>query len=71
MASKDCSACAAASACTAPSTTSAIALAFEETAEAASLVEPPALLLHHWRPGAGMVTHLFPIGTFPGPFDFG
>lgn len=58
-------------ACTAPSTTSAIALAFEETAEAASLVEPPALLLHHWRPGAGMVTHLVPIGTFPGPFDFG
>jgi len=58
-------------ACTAPSTTSAIALAFEETAQAASFVEPPALLLHHWRPGAGMVTHLVPIGVFPGPFDFG
>jgi len=58
-------------ACTAPSTTSAIALSFDENAQAASYAEPPGFLLHHWRPGHGMVSHLLPIGRFPGPYDFG
>ncbi|WAC25696.1 phosphodiesterase [Ancylobacter sp. SL191] len=55
---------------TAPSTTTAIALRLVPEAEAASFVEPPALLLHQWRPGTGLVTHHVPIGRFPGPFDF-
>ncbi len=55
---------------TAPSTTTAIALKPWAGADPASHVEPPALLRHHWRPGAGMLTHVVPIGDFPGPFDF-
>jgi 3',5'-cyclic-AMP phosphodiesterase len=56
--------------CAAPSTTTAIALRLAPEAEPASFVEPPALLLHHWREGAGLVTHHVPIGTFPGPLPF-
>jgi Icc protein len=56
--------------CTAPSTTTAIALRLHPDAEPASYLEPPAFLLHHWKADAGLVTHLVPIGTFPGPFDF-
>ncbi len=55
---------------TAPSTTTAIALRLAEGAEPASYVEPPAFLLHQWRPDTGLVTHHVPIGRFPGPFDF-
>ena len=55
---------------TAPSTTTAIALCLQPDAEAASFVEPPAMLLHHWRPRIGLVTHFVPIGSFPGPFPF-
>jgi 3',5'-cyclic AMP phosphodiesterase CpdA len=54
---------------TAPSTTSAIALRFCPDAEPASFIEPPAMLLHQWRPD-GMITHVVPIGMFPGPYDF-
>lgn len=56
--------------CTAPSTTTAIALQLRPDAEPASHVEPPAFLLHHWRPGSGLLTHFMPIGTFPGPYRF-
>lgn len=56
--------------CTAPSTTTAIALRLHADAEPASYLEPPAFLLHHWKADAGLVTHYVPIGTFPGPFDF-
>lgn len=56
--------------CTAPSTTTAIDLRLRPDARPASHVEPPALLLHHWREAAGLVTHLVPIGTFPGPYPF-
>ena len=56
--------------CTAPSTTTAIALRLEPEAEPASYIEPPAFLLHHWTAEAGMVTHLVPIGAFPGPLPF-
>ena len=55
---------------TAPSTTTAIALRLKPDAEPASFVEPPAMLLHHWRPEVGLVTHLLPIGNFPGPLPF-
>lgn len=56
--------------CTAPSTTTAIALALDETAPEASYLEPPALLLHHWKPDTGLITHWVPIGKFPGPLPF-
>jgi 3',5'-cyclic-AMP phosphodiesterase len=56
--------------CTAPSTTTAIALQLTSDARPASFIEPPAFLLHHWRPGIGMVTHYVPIGRFPGPYPF-
>lgn len=56
--------------CTAPSTTTAIALRLADDAEPASYIEPPGLLLHHWTPDAGLVTHFVPIGTFPGPYPF-
>jgi Icc protein len=56
--------------CTAPSTTTAIALRLDPEAMPASYVEPPAFLLHHWTEGAGLITHLVPIGTFRGPLPF-
>jgi 3',5'-cyclic AMP phosphodiesterase CpdA len=55
---------------TAPSTTTAIALRLNDNAEPASFVEPPAMLLHHWRPQLGLVTHHVPIGSFRGPLHF-
>lgn len=55
---------------TAPSTTTAIALRLAPGAQPASFVEPPAFLLHNWRPGTGLITHLVPIGRFPGPLPF-
>ena len=56
--------------CTAPSTTTAIALRLEPDATPASYVEPPAFLLHHWTSATGLITHLVPIGTFRGPLPF-
>ncbi|WP_145004092.1 phosphodiesterase [Pseudomonas oryzihabitans] len=55
--------------CTAPSTTTAIALRLDARATEASYVEPPALLLHHWT-SAGLITHWYPVGDFPGPYPF-
>jgi len=55
---------------TAPSTTTAIALRLAADAEPASFVEPPALLLHHWKPDTGLITHFVPIGEFRGPLPF-
>lgn len=56
--------------CTAPSTTTAIALQLRPDARPASHIEPPAMLLHHWQEGTGLITHVVPIGTFPGPYPF-
>jgi 3',5'-cyclic AMP phosphodiesterase CpdA len=55
---------------TAPSTTAAIALRLQENAQPASFLEPPAMLLHHWRPQLGLITHFVPIGSFQGPLAF-
>ncbi|MGE0716633.1 MAG: phosphodiesterase [Alphaproteobacteria bacterium] len=55
---------------TAPSTATQIALALRPDAPPASWLEPPGFLLHHWREGTGLVTHLCPIGDFAGPFPF-
>lgn len=57
-------------ACTAPSTTTAIALRLDPASPPASQIDPPAFLLHHWREGEGLTTHLVPIGDFEGPFEF-
>lgn len=56
--------------CTAPSTTTAIALDLRPEAQPQSNVEPPGFLLHHWRPDVGLLTHWLPVGTFPGPYPF-
>lgn len=56
--------------CTAPSTTTAIALRLQADAKEASYVEPPALLLHHWKNDTGLITHWLPIGEFEGPLPF-
>lgn len=56
--------------CTAPSTGTAIALRPMAGAAPASFLEPPGFLLHHWRPDVGILTHLVPVGDFPGPFPF-
>lgn len=56
--------------CTAPSTTTAIALRIDPMAEPASFIEPPGLLLHDWRELHGLLTHYLPIGAFPGPYEF-
>lgn len=56
--------------CTAPSTTTAIALRLYQDAEPASFVEPPAFLLHRWHPETGLITHHVPIGSFTGPMPF-
>jgi Icc protein len=56
--------------CTAPSTTTAIALQLRADAKPASYLEPPAFLLHHWREDTGLITHYCPIGQFPGPYPF-
>ncbi|WP_159993870.1 phosphodiesterase [Roseomonas sp. 18066] len=55
--------------CTAPSLATTIALRPYPEAEAASFLEPPGFLLHHWD-GATMLTHHVPLGVFPGPYGF-
>ena len=55
---------------TAPSTATQIALRLRPDAEPASWLDPPAFLLHHWRPGTGIVTHHCPVDAAPGPFPF-
>lgn len=56
--------------CTAPSTTTAIALRLDPNAAPASFIEPPAMLLHQWTESAGLITHFVPIGDFRGPLPF-
>jgi 3',5'-cyclic AMP phosphodiesterase CpdA len=55
---------------TCPSTTTQIALRPKPDAPPASFLEPPACLLHLWRPGQGLVTHTSYIGRFEGPLPF-
>lgn len=55
--------------CTAPSTTTTIALQLTAGAKPASVKEPPAFLLHDWRDGH-LVTHHVLVGEFPGPYPF-
>lgn len=54
---------------TAPSTATSLALRLDPGAMPASYSEPPAMLLHLWRDGR-LVSHLQPLGQFPGPHPF-
>jgi Icc protein len=54
----------------APSTASSIALRLAPGAQPASFVEPPALLLHHWRGPGGLATHYLPVEAGAGPLAF-
>ena len=56
--------------CTAPSTTTTIALQLRPGATPASFKEPPAYLLHDWQEGRGLLTHHCLVGDFPGPYPF-
>ena len=56
--------------CSCPSTATQIALRLAPDAAPASYLEPPACLLHWWRPEVGMLTHTSYIGRFDGPFGF-
>jgi 3',5'-cyclic-AMP phosphodiesterase len=55
---------------TAPSTAHQIVLDLRPDAVGAYTFEPPGHHLHVWT-GDALVTHLVPIGSFPGPFPFG
>ena len=33
-------------------------------------MDPPAVALHQWRLGTGLVTHLSYIGEYDGPYPF-
>ncbi len=56
--------------CTAPSTTTTIALQLRPDAKPASHIEPPAMLLHHWQEGTGLRHALRPDRDLPGPYPF-
>lgn len=53
-----------------PSTASQIALRLDASARPASFLEPPGCLIHLWRPGTGLVSHLSPIGDYGAPMPF-
>lgn len=56
--------------CTSPSTTTTIALQLDAGATDATYLEPPAMLLHHWKPDTGLITHHIMIGDYAGPYPF-
>jgi 3',5'-cyclic AMP phosphodiesterase CpdA len=56
--------------CTCPSTTTEIALQFDQKAEPRSYIGPPACMLHLWDPKCGLISHTSYIGKYPGPYLF-
>ncbi len=52
---------------TAPSTCFQVALNLESDSRAEWIMEPPAYLVHYWKPDTGLVTHTDYIGDFAGP----
>jgi Icc protein len=57
-----------------PAGEQAVTLEFELRWPEAFRIEPPAFHLHAWLPGEGfgsVVTHVVPIGEFPGPYSYG
>jgi len=55
---------------TAPSTAHQAMLDLRPGAPLSMMMEPPAIALHQWRPGAGLVTHISYTGQFDGPKPF-
>ena len=55
---------------TAPSTAHQVVLDLRDDAPSAFTMEPPACLIHLWRPDTGLVTHTSYIGHFAGPYPF-
>ena len=51
----------------APSTAHQATLDLRDGAPLSMKMEPPAIALHLWRPGTGLVTHVSYIGTYDGP----
>jgi 3',5'-cyclic AMP phosphodiesterase CpdA len=54
----------------APSTAHQATLDLHEHSSLTMMMEPPAIALHQWRPGTGLVTHVSYIGAFDGPKPF-
>ena len=54
----------------APSTAHQATLDLRDNAPLSMRMEPPAIALHLWRPGTGLVTHVSYIGTYDGPRPF-
>jgi 3',5'-cyclic AMP phosphodiesterase CpdA len=54
----------------APSTAHQAALDLRPDVTLMYAMEPPAVALHQWRPGAGVVTHLSYVGKYDGPYPF-
>jgi 3',5'-cyclic AMP phosphodiesterase CpdA len=59
-------------ACSAPSTAHQIVLDLndEDRSPGSFALEPPAFLLHRFRPATGFVTHLCYTDAYPGPYRF-
>ncbi|HSE75698.1 MAG TPA: phosphodiesterase [Dongiaceae bacterium] len=54
----------------APSTAHQAALDLTPGAKVMYAMDPPAIALHQWRPGTGIVTHLSYVGEYDGPYPF-
>src|SRR5262249_43678800 len=54
----------------APSTAHQLSLDLRPRSRLGFTLEPPGYHLHRYAEGAGIVTHVVPIGDFPGPFSF-
>lgn len=54
----------------APSTAHQATLDLRDGSPLSMMFEPPALALHQWRPGTGLVTHVSYIGDYEGPQPF-
>ena len=53
-----------------PSTAHQATLDLHDDARYSMMMEPPAIAIHQWRPGTGLVTHVSYIGEFDGPKPF-
>jgi 3',5'-cyclic AMP phosphodiesterase CpdA len=55
---------------TAPSTAHQVCLDLADDATPGYAMEPPGFLVHHLPDAGPLVSHLMPVGEFPGPFPF-
>jgi Icc protein len=55
---------------TAPSVVHQVTLDLRPDGPATFNMEPPAFLLHHWRPEGRLVSHQVYVGEFAGPYPF-